>query len=227
MLLSVLLCSTVWLYGHAEEIDAKKPQWQILQQEFKSYIPQHYTLFAAVSGDLNGDGVDDMVLIVKGTDPKQWVDDQYRGRLDRNRRGLIVLLNQNGQYRPVLKNLDCFSSENEEGGVYFPPELLVEIDKGLLNIRYLHGRYGHWGYSFRLKGQDLALIGFEGSNNFGPYIRRQTSINFITQRELTRTNLNAAQDEVEPPRFAEKWSKVNYPSYYLSKIKDFDDFSFD
>ncbi len=130
----------------------KKPASQ-----YKAYLPAKYTVFEVVQGDLNKDGLKDVVLIVKGTDPKQWVTDEYRGKLDRNRRGVIVLLNTKGHYQKVVQNLSLFSSENEDGGVYFAPELVPSIEKGLLKLHYAHGRYGYWAYQFRLEGRDMRL----------------------------------------------------------------------
>ena len=199
-----------------EEIKLKKDNIK-----YKAYLPKNYVLFEAIEGDLNKDGKQDLVLIVKGTDAKQWVEHEYQGKLDRNRRGILVLLNENGAYKKVVQNLNAFSSENEEGGVYFPPELSVEINKNKLFIHYGHGRYGWWSYSFRLENNDMRLIGYENSSNFGPYVSSETSINLLTGKKLYRKNMNEVGDE--DPRFKETWSKVNFAPIYLSKIKDFDE----
>lgn len=193
--------------------------------KYQAYIPEKYVLFEAVEGDLNKDAKNDLVLIVKSTDPKQWVMDEYRGKLDRNRRGLIVLLNENGKYKKLLQNLSCFSSENEDGGVYFAPDLMLGIEKNKLLVNYGHGRYGWWGYSFRVEGNDLRLIGYESSENHGPYIQSETSINFLTAKKLVRQNLN--EDPEADPKFKETWRKINFAPIYLSKIKDFDELYFD
>ncbi len=44
-----------------------------------------------IRGDLNKDGLEDAVLIIKGTDKSKIIQDEDRGTLDRNRRGIIVL----------------------------------------------------------------------------------------------------------------------------------------
>ena len=192
---------------------------------YKAYIPTSYTLFETIQGDLNKDGLQDVVLIVKATDPKQWITDEYRGKLDRNRRGVVVLLNVKGHYQKVVQNLSLFSSENEDGGVYFAPELVPSIEKGLLKLHYAHGRYGYWAYQFRLEGRDMRLIGYDSSDNFGPYVNSETSVNFLTAKKLVRENLNKDLDS--DPKFKEIWSKVNIAPMYLSKIQDIDDLSFE
>ncbi len=188
---------------------------------YKSYIPRSYRLTEVITGDLNKDRKTDVVLIVKATDPAKWVNDEYQGKLDRNRRGIIVLVNENGQYKKIIQNLSCFSSEYEDGGVYYAPELLLSVEQGLLNVHYAHGRYGYWRYRFQLKEHDLQLVGYDNSDNFGPYINSQTSINYLTQRKLVRENINKSRDD-DIPKFKETWYKMNQAPVYLSKIKDFD-----
>lgn len=212
--------------GFAKEpLTAEQIKLQKDQIKYKAYIPKTYHLFEAVEGDLNKDGVKDLVLIVKATDPNQWVNDEYRGKLDRNRRGIIVLLNQKGSYKQIIQNLSCFSSENEDGGVYFPPELWIEIKKGILDINYAHGRYGAWGYRFRLENNDMRLIGYDDSSNHGPYVESQTSINFLTGRKVYRKNMHEVIDDDADPKFKETWTEIKTKSIFLSEIKDFDEFN--
>ena len=223
--LSVALLGSQIAFAKTEQPTAEEIQLQKDKIKYKAYIPAKYVLFEAIQGDLNKDDIQDLVLIVKATDPTQWVNHEYRGKLDRNRRGMIVLLADKGKYKPILSNLSCFSSENEEGGVYFVPELWFEINKGLLNVHYGHGRYGYWNYSFRLQNQDLRLIGYDSSSNHGPYVESETSMNFLTDKKVIRKNLN--EDPDGEPRFKEIWSKAKISPIYLSKIQDFDELNFE
>ena len=228
LLATVLMLSTLLFIPRitfAEQPTAEQIQLQKDKIKYKAYIPAKYVLFEAIQGDLNNDGIQDLVLIVKATDPTQWVNHEYRGKLDQNRRGIIVLLADKGKYKPILSNLSCFSSENEEGGVYFAPELWLEINKGLLNVHYGHGRYGYWNYSFRLQNQDLRLIGYDSSSNHGPYVESETSMNFLTDKKVIRKNLN--EDPDSDPKFKETWSKAKNSPIYLSMIKDFDELNFE
>ncbi len=123
----------------------------------------------------------------------------------------------------VVKNYDCFSSENEDGGVYFAPELMVELEKGNLYIHYAHGRYGYWKYTFRLKNTDFELIGYDSSDNFGPRVNSETSINFLTKKKITLTNTNEnceGGDEV----FVEKLERTKQQTTIkLAEILNFDE----
>lgn len=215
--MAVTFPTLIWAENKSpEEIRLKEDS-----SRYKSYIPRSYRLTEVITGDLNKDRKTDVVLIVKATDPAKWVNDEYQGKLDRNRRGIIVLVNENGQYKKIIQNLSCFSSEYEDGGVYYAPELLLSVEQGLLNVHYAHGRYGYWRYRFQLKEHDLQLVGYDNSDNFGPYINSQTSINYLTQRKLVRENINKNRDD-DIPKFKETWYKMNQAPVYLSKIKDFD-----
>ncbi|MCK4108157.1 hypothetical protein NVT87_05365 [Acinetobacter radioresistens] len=215
--MAITFPTLIWAENKSsEEIRLKEDS-----SRYKSYIPRSYRLTEVITGDLNKNRKTDVVLIVKATDPAKWVNDEYQGKLDRNRRGIIVLVNENGQYKKIIQNLSCLSSEYEDGGVYYAPELLLSVEQGLLNVHYAHGRYGYLRYRFQLKEHDLQLVGYDNSDNFGPYINSQTSINYLTQRKLVRENINKNRDD-DTPKFKETWYKMNQAPVYLSKIKDFD-----
>lgn len=190
------------------------------------FIPKNYVCFDTIYGDLNKDGLEDCTLIIKGTDKRKFVTDESRGKLDRNRRGIIVLLNKKEGYELAVKNYDCFSSENEEGGVYYAPELDVEINKGKLFISYRHGRYGYWQYMFRPQDNDLALIGYDSSSNNGPIVLTETSINFLTRKQIVNHNINENTYDGEEV-FEKTETKISRNKLIkLSEIKDFDELRF-
>ena len=93
---------------YAENLSKEDIQRQKATSQYKAYLPTKYTVFEVVQGDLNKDGLKDVVLIVKGTDPKQWVTDEYRGKLDRYSRGVIVLLNTKGTTKKSFRTCHCF-----------------------------------------------------------------------------------------------------------------------
>jgi len=192
------------------------------KQNPTDFLPEGYVVFQKINGDLNKDGIEDCVLIIKGTDKNNIITDEYRGELDRNRRGIIVLFNKSNHYELAVKNYDCFSSENEDGGVYFPPELSVQIKKENLYVQYEHGRYGHWKYTFRFHDSDFELIGYDQSENRGPIVERASSTNFLSKRKQEKVNTkdNAeGGDEV----FKETWTNIKVDKLIkLSEIKDFD-----
>ncbi|MCM0665557.1 hypothetical protein [Flavobacterium tyrosinilyticum] len=194
-----------------------------IKKKPEDFIPKGYVPFDTIKGDFNKDGLEDYILIIKGTDKSKVIQHEYRGELDRNRRGIIALLNKNNGYELAAKNYDCFSSENEDGGVYYAPELDFEIKDGKLYINYAHGRYGYWQYTFRYQNSDFELIGYDASSNRGPIVLTQTSINFLTRKKIVDQNINENtydEDEV----FEKSESKIKRTKLLkLSEIKDFDE----
>lgn len=201
------------------------------------FIPEGYLIhryeggisaegFDEIKGDLNKDGLEDIVLIIKGTDKSKIIQDEYQGELDRNRRGIIVLLNKGNYYQLASKNYDCFSSENEDGGIYFAPELNVSISKGTLRLEYGHGRYGYWNYTFRYQNGDMELIGYDVHSSRGPVPQYEVSINFSTKKKVRKDNLNKDFDgeDAYPVNYKETWTNFNIEKpVRLSEIEDFDE----
>lgn len=187
-------------------------------------IPDGYLIYDRIGGDLNKDGIGDSVFILKKIDENNIVTNNYDEVVDRNRRGIMIFLNQNGLWNLTVKNMSCFSSENEEGGIYYPPQLTAVIKKGNLYLEYEHGRYGYWSYTFRLKDSDFELIGYDWSDNYGPIIQSETSINFLTKRKLFRENINQDTELGGNEIFEETWSDIELDVLLkLSEIVDFDE----
>ncbi|HHP0467498.1 TPA: hypothetical protein ACRZZI_005174 [Vibrio harveyi] len=194
-----------------------------LDSSYRKIVPNGHTIIEAIHGDLNGDSRDDIVLMIQGTDQNKIVTDELRGRLDLNRRGIIVALRGNDNYDVVVENDNCFFSDDEDGGVYMVPDILMSITKGNLYIDFLHGRYGYWSYNFRYQDSDLELIGYDASDNRGPRVEVVTSINYLTKKMLTKKNVNELDDD--DPIFKEMWSTfVLEHRFKLSQISDFTEF---
>ncbi|EAZ79295.1 hypothetical protein [Algoriphagus machipongonensis] len=188
-----------------------------------NFIPKGYAEFEKYFGDLNKDGLEDCVLIIKKSDTANIVTNRFDKKVDRNRRGIVVLFKNEKGYELADKNYNCFSSENEDGGVYFPPELWIKIENEKLYIHYGHGRYGYWEYTFRYQNSNFELIGYDSSSNRGPITMTETSINFLTKRKLVKENTNEnaeGGDEI----FKETWNNIEIDNLIkLSEIKDFDE----
>ena len=190
----------------------------------ESFVPKGYVITEKNFGDLNNDGQEDCILIVKGTEKNNFVINRFDKKVDRNRRGIIVLFKNQDGYQLAVENYECFLSENEDGGVYYPPELWVGVEKGILVVHYAHGRYGFWKYKFRYQDMGFALIGYDASSNHGPVINSETSINFLSKKKLTRENTNPDADGSGNETFKETWKNIEIEQLLeLSKIKDFEE----
>lgn len=213
LLIIIAILYTTILFGQTKQ--GKEPS---------DFLPEGYVIVERINGDLNKDRLVDCILIIKGTDKSKIIKDEYRGELERNRRGIIILFNKKGHYELAVKNYDCFSSENEDGGVYFAPELSIEIKKGNLNILYGHGRYGSWSYTFRFQNYDFELTGYDLRDNRSPIVNKTVSINFLTKKKQTNENINQNAEVDGDEVYKETWEKIRVEKLLkLSEIKDFDD----
>ena len=215
LLTFLLVTLTTTVFGQVEQ-----------KQNPTDFLPKGYEVFETINGDLNKDGIEDCVLIIKGTDKNQIITDEYRGQLDRNRRGIIVLFNKKDHYELAVKNYECLSSENEDGGVYFAPELSVEIKNGNLYAHYGHGRYGYWKYTFRFQNSDFELIGYDAgyrSNFVSDWVTfDEKSIIFLSKKKLIKEVIKVSTDGKET--FKETWKNITVNELIkLSEIKDFDE----
>ncbi len=208
----LMLCSIFPLFVFGQSQPGKSPE---------HFIPVGHLLEAKVTGDLNKDGLADCVLLIRATDTSKFVIGENGEKIDRNRRGLVVLFKRKEGYTQVLENRTCFLSANEDGGVYYPPELSILIKAGKLIIYYDHGRYGYWYYSFRNNATGFELTGYDASENRGPVVERTVSINFLARKKFEKVNTNAnaiGGDEV----FRSSWKSIpTAKPIYLSGIDDF------
>lgn len=212
LLISILAACTAKASGSTTDFE----------KSIATSIPNGYVLSERIQGDLNGDKIKDNVLIIKGTDKTSIIKNEAGETLDKNRRGIIIALSSNGGHQVVLTKAECFSSENEDGGGYFAPELFVEIKNGVLKINYLHGRYGAWSYTFRFQNSSFELIGFDSSENRGPVILRTTSINLSTNKVQTKVNMNPDSESGEE-KFKSTLNRFQpIKAVKLSEIDDFD-----
>ncbi len=193
-----------------------------LKTDPKAFVPKGYSLFQQYKGDLNKDGKPDVVLMIKGTERSKWVNDECRGWLDRNRRGLIILFKRKNGYEQILRNDTCFSSENEDGGIADAPELELEISKNTLQIYFGHNRYGYWNYIFRYQNNDFELIGYYHNRCIRYVTYYNLDINFSTRTRVYEENLNVDDNEKEE-HYKVTESKIKRRKLIkLSEIADID-----
>jgi len=216
LFLLIAVFFTIALFGQTKQ-----------EKELSNIVPKGFMISERINGDLNKDGAADCVLIIKGTDKTKIIKDENSEKVDLNRRGIIILLNKNNHYELATKNYDCFSSANEDGGVYFAPELSIDINKGNLLIHFGHGRYGYRSYSFRFQNSDFELIGYDSSDDNGPIVNREMSVNFLTKKKRIKENINQHAVEEGDEVFKDTWEKIQIVKLVkLSDIKDFDELDY-
>ncbi len=70
---------------------------------------------------------------------------------------------------------------------------------------------------------NFELIGYDDSNNRGPVINSETSINFLTKKKIVKTNTNENADSGEEVFKVTVTSLKKNNHLHLSAIKDFDE----
>jgi uncharacterized protein (TIGR02145 family) len=192
-------------------------------------IPAGYRLDedGEINGDLNGDGVDDRVLVIKSnTKSKKGCDCESS---DCKRRGIMIFFKEGGGYKLALEKRDCFSAGDGLCGNYGEPQLQVSIKKGNLYIRYDFGRYGWWQYTFRYRNSDFELIGYDESSLRMGWEYKTESINILSKKMLVKKNKSGDDPpddwdgENPKPSFNEFWHDIIVKGpIKLRNLADFD-----
>jgi hypothetical protein len=156
-------------------------------------VPAGYSLGQEVKGDLNKDGIEDRVLLVKG----------------KNGGGVIVLLGKDGGYETVVSNLNCFPDGDGVFGIEINKRGNLIISRGGFN-----GGSCEVTYAFRYKDSDFELIG-EDFQQTG-HSPNSYSINYLSKKKQVKTLDMGTNKETE------KWENLDIQSLRkLSKITDF------
>ena len=166
----------------------------------KVSLPNQTALYDAIKGDLNKDGIEDVVVVAQETFNEKFMpfsdgcdestkDDKWCQIVNKNRRGVVVLLSNGDKYEAAVTKRDIFESPNEDGGAYFPPELAVEIKNSELKFFYSYGKYRYWEYVFALDGKDFKLVRYFSSDNNGPVPEYIVLMDFINHRLDKSANL--------------------------------------
>ena len=189
----------------------------------KASLPKQAALYDVIKGDLNKDGIEDVVVITQETFKDKFLpfsdgcdestkDDKWCQMVNKNRRGIVILLSNGDKYEAIVTKPDIFESPNEDGGVYYPPELAVEIKNSELKFFYSYGKYGYWEYVFALDGKDFKLVRYFSSDNNGPKPEQIVQMDFINHMLEKSANL-LYQGNEEYKRYEE----------CIEKYKSFDD----
>lgn len=174
-------------------------------------------------GDINLDGLDDLVLVVQENDSTKIKAGEYGEFTDLNPRVLLVYFqNENGyskhlQKRHFIPIKDNINMEDPLG------EIAIDSNNVLtIRFRYFMTAGSYYTrtetFKFRYENEDIRLIGFDDfsfTRNFGT--SDLISCNFITQRyQYLRENMFHTQEEV-PEDYSETWGDLNWPYPILLK----------
>ncbi|MFC5871867.1 hypothetical protein [Chryseobacterium arachidis] len=204
----------------------------------EDFVPKGWKVIYHTQGDLNKDQLDDQVVIIEDTNPKNFRKNENFGsdQLNLNPRIILVFFkNKNQGYTLVAKNNKGFiPTENSEMNPCLEDPLLetggISIEKGLLKISF---RYwlscGSWfvnnaDYTFRFQNNRFELIGFEHSEfHRATGEESSTSINFSTRKKSETTGGSMSDDH--PGNEKTVWSTIKPKKIYdLQNMVDEDYF---
>ena len=160
----------------------------------EDFVPAGWRVERKLSGDLNGDGRDDVALVLRANDPRNVIDAREQGgpeRYDTNPRILAVAFaSAAGGYGLALENhtLVVRTTEPWAQDPLDPDGVQaggLEIKKGTLQVTlgYFSGNMGHVTLSFRADKGQFKLIGYDSIDvERSSEAIRQISINYPTRR---------------------------------------------
>ena len=198
----------------------------------KAWVPAGWKLIQDASGDLDGDGLDDAVLVLERTDPANIVANEGglgTSELNLNPRRLLVLFQgpsgwrkglQTDRFLPTEHDADspCLADPLDEGGVTIQRGVLV-ID---LHYWLSCGSWAatHRSFRFRLEQGRFRLIGQDTQSfvrNTGE--ESASSINYLTGRKKT-TETPMVSDEQAQPKPRTTWTHLTGPrTFYLDRMR--------
>lgn len=188
-------------------------------------IPADWKMDTSATGDLTGDGVDDMALVIRRMDPKRVVHNEGLGtpELDTNPRQLLLFEKTTAGFRQIAaatnlippagsQDSPCLEDPLAEGG--------ISIARGVLSVQLNYWlSCGSWGtaiktYKFKQISGRFRLIGFDRTEfmrNSG--LGEDVSINFLTNRKSATPY---AIDDSVPKRL--RWSRIRPQRIYLDTL---------
>ena len=180
------------------------PTFAGADETFSQWVPNNWKLIDSEKGDLNRDGIDDVVLVTEETNPANFKKKPEGSLgpniLNLNPRRLIILLRSSSGFKEVLRRDDLLPSENAENMGCLDDPLAnggVSIARGNLVIELQDSRScGSYGvvnekFTFRTRGTRFQLIGHdrsESSRSTGE--RSEYSTNYLTGKKKITTDLN-------------------------------------
>lgn len=223
--IKILMLFLVFLYFTS--LNAKEIILDSVSSSLEQIIPKGWKLLEKNYGDLNNDGINDIIFVIEKTDKKNIHKHDGLGDKDINKNPRILaiyMVNKDNKFKKIAQNNkfipldDCPICDE-------PLSSLTIKENGVFKVNFHHWQNaGSWftsrdSYVFRLENNDIYWIGYDkdiyhrGSNNM-----KSCSINFLTQRVKIHVTI---ENDNEKMNSQEIWKKftLNKP-IKLDSLKD-------
>ncbi|WP_298393487.1 hypothetical protein [Flavobacterium sp.] len=167
-------------------------------------VPKNYTIIESVTGDLNNDGIDELVVAYNTEKEK---DDHFESVP----RELIIYKKENKDWNVWITSKDALYG-SKDGGMMGDPFEGIEINKGILLISQNGGSSWKWGHTDKYRYQDgtFYLIGY--SSNFGKLCEYFTDVHF--NLSTGKINITKEYESCENEEKQVVYKKENETFYY-------------
>lgn len=178
--------------------------------DVKAFVPAGFLIMEQAKGDLNKDGIPDVVLVLKNK-----AEDRKNMDTEEIHRLLVIIFGvQGGGYTLSASSKEAILCKTC-GGVYGDPFASVKIVRGTIVIDHYGGSRERWGYTHRWRFQEGGwfLIGLTS--------RTEDTGNGAS--EVTDTNLVTGDCTVEkkPPSGKAGTTRSKVPVKPLTALSDF------
>lgn len=179
-------------------------------------IPKNYSIVDSVSGDLDNDGVNELVVAYDTKSTEEEIDEGIP-------RELIIYKKENTRWNIWQRSMQALLG-SRDGGMMGDPYGEMYIQKGVLSINHNGGSSWKWSVidKYRYDGKDFKLIGYE--NNYGQQNEYWLNVDFnlITGKLVVKKeyeNENAEVYKRENETFYKKGINITLQNRRLKNIK--------
>lgn len=178
--------------------------------DVKAFVPAGFLIMEQAKGDLNKDGIPDVVLVLKNK-----AEDRKNMDTEEIHRLLVIIFGvQGGGYTLSASSKEATLCKTC-GGVYGDPFASVKIVRGTIVIDHYGGSRERWGYTHRWRFQEGGwfLIGLTSrTEDTGNGASEVTDTNFVTGDRTVEKN---------PPSGKTRTTRSKVPVKPLAALSDF------
>jgi hypothetical protein len=170
----------------------------------EGFVQPGLKLEKVVKGDLNGDTVPDLAMVIKMDNPANVLkdaDDAEREPLDTNPRMIAVAMADKAGAGYSLETVNLTLIPRVEDSTMNDPFVDLKIDRGSMRLMLdQSSNAGSWSSSsitfvFRMSPRELSLIGYDRTDvNRSSGELTETSVNFLTGKQQISTG-NISSDK--------------------------------